>query len=414
MKIHDCQQGTPYWHTVRLGKVTGSMFGVAKGNGQGRIDYMDDLIEERRSGKPRESFVNKHMQRGTKMEPFARAEYEKEYRVKVQEVGFVEFNEDIGVSPDGMVGDSGVIEIKCPTLENHNKYIKADKLPSPYKPQAQGTLWVTGRKWLDFVSYHPDAGLFVKRVYPDEAYIKELKIRIYMFIADMKAMMKEKETKMSEGSDFVDTYGGFDSEDMEQLNRKGSTMQHTGTITSVMPRLKDGYAETFNTQNGTFYVFEMTVNTQAGPITGQINSKSPQYPKNQGEQITVEVTSDQHGNKFKNINPQYAGQNQTGQQAPPQQQPQGQPQQNQQQTPPQQQSYTPPPQTPPRDTGLSIERQASFKAACHRFQGMAEATNAEIMTLAALGANFCVTGHVGEAGSAEQFAQDYDLPPELG
>ena len=333
MKIHtDIEQGTNKWHGLRLGRITGSMFGVAKGNGQGCKDYMDDLIEERRSGKPRENHVNAHMQRGTDMEPFARAEYEKQYRVKVQEVGFVEFNEDIGVSPDGLVGDSGVIEIKCPTLDNHNK---TTGVPSQYKAQIQGTLWVTGRKWLDFISYHPDAELFVIRVYPDEAYIKELKIRIYMFIADMKAMITKTED-----------------------SRKDSTMQHTGNITAIQPTQQGGY----QSSNGWIFTYTMTVNTQAGPITGEIGSKSQPYPKNPGEQITVEVTSDQqHGNKFKNINPQFAGQNQ---QAPQQQTPQGQGFQQQGQQPAQQQGYTPPPQNAPRDVQDEIRFAQALNLAC--------------------------------------------------
>lgn len=206
MKVYEnIIQGSDEWFAIRCGKVTGSMFAIAKGNGATRTKYMKELVDELRTGNPRESFVNSHMQRGTEMEPFARAAYEKEYRVDVQEVGFVEFNENIGCSPDGIIEPDGRLEIKCPTLEVHNKTVQADKVPSSHKPQIQGTLWVTEGKWLDFISYHPDAEqpLFVKRVYPDEKYITELKIRIYMFIADMKVMIKEtedsrKDSKMSE------------------------------------------------------------------------------------------------------------------------------------------------------------------------------------------------------------------------
>ena len=190
MKIIDCVQGSEEWFAARLGKVTGSMFAVAKGKGKTRQTYMKNLIEELRTGKPTEYAVNKYMLWGTEMEPYARAEYEWQKQVSVREVGFVELNEHIGVSPDGLVDVNGAIEIKCPTLDNHNK---TTGLPSRYKAQAQGVLWVTDRKWLDFVSYHPDAEkpLFCQRVYRDEAYITELKVRIYMFVADMKAMIEE-------------------------------------------------------------------------------------------------------------------------------------------------------------------------------------------------------------------------------
>lgn len=279
---YDIIQGSDRWFEIKLGDVSGSMFAIAKGNGQARKDYMEALIDELRTGRPRETFVNAHMQRGTEMEPFARAAYEKKTGVKVQEVGFVEYNENIGVSPDGMIEPGGRLEIKCPTLEVHNKTVKADKVPSSHKPQIQGTLWVTEGKWLDFVSYHPDAEtpLFVKRVYPDEAYITELKIRIYMFIADMKAMMKETED-----------------------SRKDSEMQKTGKITNLVK--KGGYT---NSRNDYIYTFWIGIETDAGIVKGEIGSKSETYPKSIGDQITVDITNDpEHGNKLKAVNPQYSG-----------------------------------------------------------------------------------------------------------
>lgn len=196
MIIHECQQGSPEWYAARLGKVTASCFGkaIAKGEGKTRKSYMIDLIAERMTGEAENGYTNAVMQRGSAVEPLAREYYELLNDCPVQEVGFIERDDDIGASPDGLMGEDGMTEFKCPNSATHIGYILADKFPRIHIPQVQGQLWVAERKWCDFVSFDhrvTQKPYFCKRVYRDEDYIKELQIKIYMFVADMKKLMEQ-------------------------------------------------------------------------------------------------------------------------------------------------------------------------------------------------------------------------------
>ena len=195
MKIHECQQGSPEWYAVRLGHVTASCFSDAMAGGQGitRKKYMHKLIAERMTGEPENGYANAAMQWGTEIEPQAREYYELLNDCPVREVGFIERDEYIGASPDGLVGLDGMIEIKCPFSSTHISYIIEERLPTTYKKQVQGNLWVAEREWVDFVSYDPrvqQKPYFCERVYRDEDYIKELSIKITMFITDMQKLME--------------------------------------------------------------------------------------------------------------------------------------------------------------------------------------------------------------------------------
>ncbi len=203
MKIyHDIIQGSPEWDAVRLGLVTASNFAAATSNGRGnspsktRKDYMIKLVAERMTGLPAESYSNKAMERGSETEQEARQYYEALNHVTVRQVGFIARDDDVGGSPDGLVGDDGMLEIKCPFPTTHIKYILADKMPAEYMKQVQGNLWVAGpkRNWCDFVSFDPrvkQRRYFCKRVLRDDAYIKELHIKIIMFVDEMKDMLNQ-------------------------------------------------------------------------------------------------------------------------------------------------------------------------------------------------------------------------------
>jgi len=199
MIIHDCIQGPDDWYKLRLGKVTASCFGkaIAAGQGKTRKTYMIQLIAERLTQEPQDGFSNAVMQRGSEIEPYAREYYKLLNDVSIQEVGFVERNGCIGASPDGLVGSEGLIEIKCPLPTTHILTLIDDKVPTIHKPQIQGQLWVCEREWCDFVSYDPRVSqrpFFCERVYRDDAYIKELHIKIQMFVTEMNEIM-EKLTK---------------------------------------------------------------------------------------------------------------------------------------------------------------------------------------------------------------------------
>ena len=178
MKILEMEQGTQEWLEARLGCPSGSGFSkliTASGTPSSSAEsYINDLIAELITGESTAFHVTEWMQRGTELEPFARMNYELETDREVTEVGFC--MHDIlrcGVSPDGLVGDGG-IEIKCPKPSTHVKYLRNGKLPSEYKAQVMGCLWITGREWWDFMSYHPQMPNLLIRVHRDEEYINQL------------------------------------------------------------------------------------------------------------------------------------------------------------------------------------------------------------------------------------------------
>lgn len=186
---HEMPQGSDEWFRVRLGKVTASNFATAIAKpGSTRSTLMRRLIAERLTGLPQGTYSNKNMKRGVELEPQAREYYSLLNDCEIKEVGFIEVNANVGVSPDGLVGEDGGAEIKCPLPSTHIDYILKDREVAVYRPQVQGCLLATGRKWWDFVSYCPEVTkrpIWVYRVERDEAYIKEMKTKIDKFIAEM-------------------------------------------------------------------------------------------------------------------------------------------------------------------------------------------------------------------------------------
>lgn len=188
MKIITADQGTPEWFAARLGKATGSRFSdvLAGGKGLTRKAYAVQLALEIVTGKQAETFTNQSMQDGTEREPIARALYEAHSGNFVDEVGFCAHDSiECGVSPDGLINENGGLEIKCPKASTHAGYLAIPKEPSAYTAQIQGCMWVTGRAWWDFVSYHPDfpenAQLIVRRVKRDSDYIVKLEQAVKAF-----------------------------------------------------------------------------------------------------------------------------------------------------------------------------------------------------------------------------------------
>ena len=171
----ELDQGSSDWHEARAGIVTASaMRSLVTGSGQAANNdtsrgLIRTLAAERIMGKPADSFSSRMMDRGNLLEPHARDLYAEHY-APVEEVGFIRLDTEryaIGYSPDGLVGHDGLIEIKSPGPKEHLRTVLADIQPTVYDWQLQVGLFVTGRSWIDFVSYCPGMDLYVKRVYPN-------------------------------------------------------------------------------------------------------------------------------------------------------------------------------------------------------------------------------------------------------
>jgi putative phage-type endonuclease len=168
-----------------------------------RKNYLSELLIERMTGEPTETFQSKEMLRGQELEPEARALYQLRYD-DVETVGFVE-HPDIdfaGASPDGLVGDDGAIEIKCPNTATHLETLVRQEVPRRYYLQMQWVMECTGRQWCDYVSYDPrmrDERLVMLciRVYRDEEVINHLKQEVEKAEAELEKMVADI-TKVAE------------------------------------------------------------------------------------------------------------------------------------------------------------------------------------------------------------------------
>lgn len=191
------EQRSPEWFAERLGLATASNFRkilakIKTGEAADRRNYRAQLVIERLTGKPSESYSNSAMQWGNEQEPFARIAYMAQTGNVVYEVGFLKHAVLLaGASPDGLIGSNGLIEIKCPVSATHIETLKGHEMPAEHMPQVQGQLWVTGREWCDFVSYDPrmpeKLQLFIQRVPRQEKYIEELEKEVEAFLNEVAA-----------------------------------------------------------------------------------------------------------------------------------------------------------------------------------------------------------------------------------
>lgn len=154
------EQGSVEWHNQRLGKVTASrisdvMAKTKTGYGASRKNYMMELLCQRLTGRKEEGYINAAMQRGTDLEPMARGMYEGLNGVLVVETAFVDHPviPMTGASPDGLVGEEGLIEIKCPNTAQHVEFLRTGEIDNGYKLQMLWQIVCTDRSWCDFVSY---------------------------------------------------------------------------------------------------------------------------------------------------------------------------------------------------------------------------------------------------------------------
>lgn len=200
MKIIECLQGSPEWHAWRRGRPTSSDFdriitpakGLPSASQDGYIDELiAQLLDQNYSLEPSSQYISPSMQQGMDYEEAARSWYSFQFDREIRQVGIC-LSDCLryGASPDGLIGEDGILEIKCPELKSHIRYLREGVMPSDYKCQVHGLLAVTGRKWLDFVSYSPVPELenFVIRVTPD-AFTAKLATELVAFSDKLDAAL---------------------------------------------------------------------------------------------------------------------------------------------------------------------------------------------------------------------------------
>jgi len=197
LRILDIPQGTPEWLAARSGHVTASrindlMAKIKTGEAAARRDYKAQIVAEILTGAPQgDTFTNDAMRWGTDTEPFARAAYETRAGVLVDEVGFVLHPtiERGGASPDGLVGEDGLTELKCPKTATHLSYLLEGVVPSQYQNQMLWQMACCERAWCDFASFDPrlpeDMQLFVIRFPRDDVRIKAIETEVNAFLAEV-------------------------------------------------------------------------------------------------------------------------------------------------------------------------------------------------------------------------------------
>lgn len=181
MKFHNVTQGTDEWFNLRKGKFTASNFKdlFAKETTATYEKAIYKVVYERLTNEKVESeFQSYYMKRGTELEAEALKRYSLITFNKVNNGGFVELNDFIGASPDGLIGETGLVQVKCPAFNTMINYLLKKQLPTEYHWQVYGEMFVTGREWCDFFAYHPALECVVIRVFKDLEIEKELSHRL--------------------------------------------------------------------------------------------------------------------------------------------------------------------------------------------------------------------------------------------
>ena len=202
------KQGSAEWLQARVGKVTASRVHDVVGRSkrdqkplQAYHDYLAELVAERLTLQTYEHYVNAAMEWGIEQEEFAATAYEVASGEFVDTIGYVEHPtiDGAGASPDRLVGDDGLVEIKCPTTGTHIKTLLSETIDPKYIAQMQWQMACTGRLWCDFVSYDPrlpeEYRLFIKRVERDDEYIADAEAKVREFLDEVSATVEALKEK---------------------------------------------------------------------------------------------------------------------------------------------------------------------------------------------------------------------------
>lgn len=203
------EQGTEEWFAARLGKVTASrisdvMAKTKSGPSASRRNYMMQLLCERLTGEREESYTNAAMQRGVDLEPLARARYEIEIDSIVEEVALIDHPTIFmsAASPDGLVGEAGMLEIKCPNTAQHVACIETGKADPKYIKQMNWQMACANRLWCAFVSFDDrmpeELQFFCVEVERDDELIKEMESEVVKFLEELDALeLRMNERRMA-------------------------------------------------------------------------------------------------------------------------------------------------------------------------------------------------------------------------
>jgi len=197
-QIIECEQGSPEWREARRGLPTASRYGdvLAQGQGKMRNKYRRQLAAEIVSGKVMKTYSNAHMERGKEEEDEILMKYAFETDAKLQKVGFLRYTlMPTGCSPDGLVGNDGMVEVKSMLPELLVELHETGKIPTEHIPQVQGGLWITGRTWCDLVLGSPGLPSIVHRIPRDEPYMAGLQRELQYFIEEVDQLAKFLEGK---------------------------------------------------------------------------------------------------------------------------------------------------------------------------------------------------------------------------
>ena len=201
MIVHrEVEQGSFAWHTLRLGIPTASCFDriLTPGGKPSRQAecYLNELLAEWMIGRPIPGAETQWMVRGHELEEDAVNAYEFHANATTAKVGIITTDDGmVGASPDRLVDDDRLLEIKCPKHSTHAGYMLTGKIEDEYRPQLQGQLWITERKAVDIVSYYPELAPVVISVPRDDAYIGDLAVALGTFVDVMLAKRKELEAR---------------------------------------------------------------------------------------------------------------------------------------------------------------------------------------------------------------------------
>jgi len=206
MKVIDCIQGSPEWFAARAGRVTASRVADIMRKGKSgpskmRETYKGELVAERLSGVQEDGFKSAPMMRGTEVEPKARDTYAFMFGAKIQQVGLVIHPtiEMAAASTDSLVGDDGLLEVKCPNSSTHIQTLLGEPIDPDYVKQIQWGLACTGRQWCDYISFDdrlpPEMQLHRIRVLRDHATILEMEIAVRAFLKEVDELVEELTTR---------------------------------------------------------------------------------------------------------------------------------------------------------------------------------------------------------------------------